>query len=410
MGNKPKVRVQVLVLASTFPRWDGDTEPRFVYELASSMPADFGITVLAPHYHKAKMFEMMGRLKVVRFPYFIPRFQRLCYDGGIHENIKRNFLARLQVLLLPPLELVWIFLLMLKNRRSLIHAHWILPHGFLAVIVKKFFGVPVVISAHAGDVFPLKKPFFRLAARWALKCADAVTANSTATRNAIGGVVDVPVSVIPMGVDLKLFSSSSASAAAAIRKRYGVGKSGKMLLFVGRLAEKKGVTYLISAMKAVAKAFPNCKLVIVGDGPERKSLQQQSQQLDLSDNVVFAGSVPNNELPAYYKAADAFVLPSIVARSGDTEGLGVVLLEAVAAGCPVVASNVGGIPDVIINGKTGLLVEQKNPQQLAAAITNLLSSSQLKKRLVAAARKHVAKGYSWEAVAEQFSKLISQLL
>ena len=184
----------------------------------------------------------------------------------------------------------------------------------------------------------------------------------------------------------------------------------KMLLFVGRLAEKKGVTYLISAMKGIAKEFPGCKLVIVGDGPEKQSLMTQSQQLGLSGSVVFTGSLPNQSLPVFYRAADVFVLPSIVDSRGDTEGLGVVLLEAIAAGIPVVASNVGGIPDILINNKTGVLAEQKNPESLAQDIVSLLKSRQQQKKLSSAAKKHIEKTYSWQKVASDFHGVFSSVL
>lgn len=399
-------RPRVLVIASTFPRWGGDTEPGFIHSLSRELSANFDITVLAPHHGKARMFEVMDGLEVVRFPYFIPGLQRLCYDGGIHENLKRSFAARFQLPFFVVFEFLAMARLLFRGRYSLVHAHWIIPHGFLAVVARLFFRVPVVVSSHAGDVFPLRNPLLRLAARWVLRRANAVTANSTATMAAIKSVVDVPVSVIPMGVDLRLFSSSSASSAAAIRKKYGV--KGKLLLFVGRLAEKKGVSFLVSAMLSVVKHYPGCKLVVVGDGPERPALQVQVQQLGLSGSVVFAGSVSNRQLPPYYGAADVFVLPSIVDRKGDTEGLGVVLLEAIAAGCPVVASNVGGIPDIIIDGKTGILVEQKNAGELSAAIVRLLGSSGLREKLSAAAMSRVAKSYSWGKVGRDFSSLLGR--
>ena len=180
-----------------------------------------------------------------------------------------------------------------------------------------------------------------------------------------------------------------------------------MLLFVGRLAEKKGVAYLIAAMESILVDFPKCKLIIVGDGPEKAVLLQQSQQLGISGSIIFAGSVPNSSLPSFYKAADVFVLPSIVDSTGDTEGLGVVLLEAIAAGTPVVASNVGGIPDIIINGRTGLLVPQKKPYEIARAVSSLLRGHGLGRTLSSEARKYVAKAYSWETVSSQFRRLFS---
>ena len=403
--------MKVLVtLSSAFPRWHNDSAPVFVRDLCAVLAKrGVEIVVLAPHHPGAKRFEMVDGMRVHRFRYFFPSsLERLCYDGGILANIKKSFLARLQLPLLVFAELFSLFAVASKEKPDLIHAHWILPQGFTAAIVSKLLGIPFVVTAHAGDVFPLNKPLFRLLSRFSINAASAVTVNSRFTKAAVEKLADKAARVIPMGVDLKLFSSSSASAAAAVRKKYSV--NGKMLLFVGRLAEKKGVSYLVSAMKQIVKSYPDCKLVVVGDGPERAALVQQVQQLGLSGSVVFTGSISNSGLPPYYRAADVFVLPSIVDSKGDTEGLGVVLLEAIAAGAPVVASNVGGIPDVIINRKTGLLVEQKSPVHLVAAVTALLKSKSLSQKLSSAARKHIAEKYSWQKIANEFHEVFSTAL
>lgn len=379
--------------------------PAFVYGLCRQLAAkEVEVVVLAPHHPGAAKFEVVDGMRVYRFRYFLPAsLERLCYDGGILANVKKSFLARLQLPLLVKMELFALWSVARKEKPDIIHAHWILPQGFTAAIVSKLLGIPFVVTAHAGDVFPLGNPLFRLLSRFSINSAAAVTVNSSYTKAAVAKISALKsISVIPMGVDLKLFSSSTASAAAAVRKKYGVGRNGRMLLFVGRLVEKKGVTYLISAMAAVVKSYPQCKLVIVGDGPEKPALQLQAPQLGLSGSVIFAGSIPNRQLPPYYKAADVFVLPSIVDSRGDTEGLGVVLLEAIAAGTPVVASNVGGIPDVVIGRKTGLLVQQKNSIELAAAVAALLRNRLLAKRLAAAAKKHIAQAYSWQKIANRF--------
>ncbi len=403
--------MKVLVAASSaFPRWKDDPAPAFVYDLCRQLSAKgVEVVVLAPHHPGAARFEVMDGMRVYRFRYFLPSsLERLCYDGGILANTKKSFLARLQLPLLVKMELFALWSVARKEKPDLIHAHWILPQGFTAAIISKFLGIPVVVTAHAGDVFPLDKPLFRFLSRFSINSAAAVTVNSSYTKAAVEKIAHKPASVIPMGVDLKLFSSSTASAAAVVRKKYSV--KGKMVLFVGRLAEKKGVTYLISAMAAVAGQFPNSKLVIVGDGPERAALQLQVSQLGLSGSVVFAGSIPNHQLPSYYRAADVFVLPSIVDSRGDTEGLGVVLLEAIAAGTPVVASNVGGIPDVILDKKTGLLAPQKDSGELASAVVALLRSKPLSGKLAAAAKKHIATNYSWQKIAGKFKDVFSAAL
>ncbi len=400
---------KVLVVASTFPRWKGDSEPGFVYELSLGLSKRFDVAVLAPHHPGASRFEAISGMRVYRFRYFFPSsLERLCYGGGILPNMKKSFLARLQLPFLVVAELFSLFAVAAREKPAIIHAHWILPQGFAAAIVSKLLGIPFVVTAHAGDVFPLNTPLFRLLSRFSINSAAAVTVNSSYTKAAVAKISALrSISVIPMGVDLKLFSSSPASAAAAIRKKYSV--RGKMLLFVGRLAEKKGVAYLISAMKGIVKAFPDCKLVVVGYGPEKAALVQQARQLGLSSSVIFAGSIPNHQLPPYYKAADVFVLPSIVDSRGDTEGLGVVLLEAIAAGTPVVASNVGGIPDVVIDKKTGLLVGQKNTRSLALAVVRLLGDYKLRQRLSSNASRHVAANYAWHHVADKFIQLFSEL-
>lgn len=403
--------MKVLVTASSaFPRWKDDPMPAFVYELSKRLSGKgVGVAVLAPHHPGARRFEIIGGIRVNRFRYFFPSsLERLCYEGGILPNMKKSFLARLQLPFLVVAELFSLFAIAAKEKPGLIHAHWILPQGFTAALVGRLLKIPVVVTAHAGDVFPLNSHLFRLLSRFSINSAAAVTVNSSFTKAAVVRIAPSKAAVIiPMGVDLKLFSSSSGAAASAVRKRYAI--RGKMLLFVGRLAEKKGVTYLISAMKAVVKAFPDCKLIIVGDGPEKQALQRQSQQLGLSGSVVFAGSVPNSQLPPFYRAADVFILPSIVDSRGDTEGLGVVLLEAVAAGTPVVASNVGGIPDVVVHKRTGLLVEQKSPGQLAAAVISLLKNPQLRGKLSAAAREHISKNFSWDVVAARFYDVFSSV-
>ena len=125
--------------------------------------------------------------------------------------------------------------------------------------------------------------------------------------------------------------------------------------------------------------------------------------------VRFAGKVSQEELPDYYAAANVFVLPSVVTRSGDTEGLGVVLLEAMAQGVPVVACDVGGIPDVVKDGETGLLVRQRDPEDLAEKIIRLLEEPGLKDELVRTGREHVRTTFSWERIVALFHRLYREL-
>src|SRR3989338_2979345 len=155
---KPKV----LAMASTFPRWENDTSPRFVYDLSERMSSKYDMIVLAPHHEGALKKEKMGSLDVRRFAYFKPEsLQKLCYGGGIIPNMKSSFLARMQMPLLIKMEFFSASKIIKQEKISLIHAHWMLPQGLVGVFLKKLFKVPLLVTIHGSDLFTLKNPVFR---------------------------------------------------------------------------------------------------------------------------------------------------------------------------------------------------------------------------------------------------------
>ena len=208
-----------------------------------------------------------------------------------------------------------------------------------------------------------------------------------------------------MGVDLSLFDKKKKNE--SIKKKYGI--KGPFLLTVGRLAEKKGIKYLIGAMPTVLKEFPMTKLMIIGDGPEKPSLEELTEKLNLKNNIIFTGKIQNKLLPEYYATADIFIGPSIVTKSGDTEGLGVVFLEALASSTAVIGSNVGGIPDIIKSNETGLLIEQKNIKELSSAIIKLLKDKKLREILAKNGQQHVKNNYDWSIIVDKFDTVIKNI-
>lgn len=175
----------------------------------------------------------------------------------------------------------------------------------------------------------------------------------------------------------------------------------KQILFVGRLIPWKGVKYLISAMEKVIKNIPDSCLVIIGDGPERSSLEELCKKLHLSDYCQFLGFVDQTDLFSYYQNSAVFVLSSIMYNS-QTEGLGVVLLEAMASGLPVIGSYVGGIPDIIQDGVNGLLVPPEDPDALSDAIIRVLTNPDIIIRYREEGKKTVTEQFSWTVVGERF--------
>jgi glycosyltransferase involved in cell wall biosynthesis len=162
-------------------------------------------------------------------------------------------------------------------------------------------------------------------------------------------------------------------------------------------------------MPAVLERFPDTKLLIVGTGPEREALILDAQELGLRDRVELVGTVPTRDLPSYYLSADVFVLPSITLK-GKTEGLGVVLLEAMASGCPVIGSNVGGIPDIITDGENGFLVPEQNPGAMADKIIQIFSDANLREKFRENAYERIGESFTWDKIGKCFSEVYSETL
>ena len=156
------------------------------------------------------------------------------------------------------------------------------------------------------------------------------------------------------------------------------------------------------AMKDVIKVFPNAKLIIGGSGPEKDKLVKLCDDLDLKNNVIFVGYIDNADLPKYYASSDVFVLPSIETKGGDTEGLGVVLLEAMACGTPVIGSNIGGITDIIIDNKTGFLTQPENAENIAEKIIELLSNKGTRQMVSDNGLITIQENFSWDVVTNEF--------
>lgn len=400
-----KMKHNLLVLSSTFPRWNNDTDPLFVYELSRRLTSHFNVIVLTPHYPGAQSKEIMAELTVIRFRYFFERFEKLAGEQAILTTLQSN---KLSYLLIPFFLLAQFFAILSTVRThkiTVIHAHWLIPQGLLGVITGALTGVPCVVTAHGADVFSLKGATFRLLKRLVLKNAKTVTFVSKALlKTATTTIYHAhDIEVVPMGVDANLFSPCKRDP--LIRKQYSI--NGPLLLFVGRLTEKKGARYLIEAMPRVTAQIPNARLLIIGGGELENNLTNQVVNLKLSSNVVFLGAVPNQDLPAYYATADVFIGPSIETDSGDTEGFGLTFVEAAMSGCPIIGSDIGGIGDIVRHQETGLLVPPEESKTLAETILFCLKNRQQVEKLAKNARLFCTNRYDWPIISEKYSQILS---
>lgn len=200
---------------------------------------------------------------------------------------------------------------------------------------------------------------------------------------------------MPMGVDL----------ANQFRPVPGINRNLKKLIFVGRLVEKKGVTHLLDAMAIVIKSVPEAELLIVGEGPLRETLEQQSAQQGLNRHVEFRGGVPHHLLPELFSSAGIAVIPSVVDSAGDQEGLGLVIVEAMGCGCAVIASSLDAIRDVIDSG-SGMLITPGDSLKLAKNICLLLSDQKLCQTMAARGRARVIEKFDLQVSGERYLRLM----
>lgn len=270
---------------------------------------------------------------------------------------------------------------------SAIHGYFAHVPAEVASLVAKGMGVPYGFSTHALDA---RKVLAKILKKRARNAACIIACNHDVAKDLtnIGG----KVTLIPHGVDIKRFSHSPLTLNEPIR-----------LLAVGRLVEKKGFDVLIKAISRVSFPF---HLRIVGEGPDREQLEQGILAANLSDHVEFSGGMTHAALPNEYKKAHIVVVPSIVNRAGDRDGLPNVVLEAMSSGRPVIASKVGAIESAIDSGETGILLPPGDPEALAKALESLVKNPKLYERLGQNARQRIVQDFELGICTERLSRFL----
>lgn len=386
----------LLVLTSTYPRWADDPEPGFVHELAKRLTDRFRVVVLGPHAPGAKTAEVLDGVEVIRYRYAPERLETLVNDGGIVTNLRRS---QWKYLLVPGFVLAQAsqaWRLIRAGDVDVIHAHWLIPQGLIAAMLRRLPGrkVPFVVTSHGADLFALKGRLLQRMKRFVIRSSCAVTVVSEAMRERIRQIEPDAgnVSVQPMGVDL--------------RHRFvpdpDTPRSDDELLFVGRLVEKKGLGHLLDAMPAMIARRPSARLRIAGFGPEEAALRRRVAGLGIAEHVEFLGAVPQADLPNLYRRAAIFVAPFVEARSGDQEGLGLVLVEAAGCGCQVVAGDVPAVRDVLGSDSRWIL-NSRDAHALASGILEALADPQRVRSDAENLRQILIRQFDWQHVADGYA-------
>jgi glycosyltransferase involved in cell wall biosynthesis len=389
------VDVKVCLLTTSFPRSKEDHSGIFVFRLCRALvSSNIGVDVVAPGHEAISGSEIMEGCRVHRFSYFFPRrWQKLAYGpGGIPGNLTRN---PWRVLQLPFFLLAFFFeAVRAAKGADLIHAQWI-PSGFIAWGVSVFRGIPFIITLRGSDaLYARRSGFLSSISLWVLKQAAIVTTINEELRAWLmtHGIQESRVVFIRNGVDLES------------KRRNGDQSPFYRLLFVGNLIPVKGVRYLIDAFSMLIRFEKEVHLTFIGEGEERAALERQAQETGISASVEFIGVQPPEEIESWMNRSDCLVLPSL------SEGTPNVVLEAMACGLPVVASDLPGIREVVRDGITGLLTQPRNTEDLAQKLLKLIRDRSLSEEMGRAGQAAVAEmGLGWKQVAGNYREVYQRV-
>lgn len=394
--------MKVLYIVTAYPRRTGDViTPWLVETIRRLRERGTEVEVLAPAYRGGASGRVDG-VMVHRFRYAPAAWETLTHDQTAPDRVRERpiFLG-----LVPSYVAAGSLAAARLARRGgfdVVHAFWPLPHGLLGLAAKRAAGIPLVstffgveLSWMRSQLAPLRPVVRRIAAG-----SDAVTAISSHTAAEVRAVApDVPTRIIPFG--------AAAPAVDATPPRARAAGEPMRLLFVGRLVQRKGVRVLMDAM---ARSDVGDRLVVVGDGPLREGLEERAREVGIGERVEFTGPIPADELARRFAETDALVLPAVRDDKGDVEGLGVVLIEALAAGRPVIASRSGGIVDIVLDGETGLLVPPGDAAALAAAIGRYRDEPALAAELARRGAEHVRSEFSWDGIVTRLEALYREMV
>lgn len=397
-------RKNILVLTSSFPKSKKDHGSQFVYELSQRLSVYHNITILCPHTKNTEKKEFFNKIKVIRFQYAPEILENIAYNDGIIDNLKKN---RWLYLLLPFFfisQTLIVYKLIKDNKVDIIHVHWIIPQGIPILLNWRFIkkkSVKIITTSHGSDLYAFNNLFGTYLKKQILNISSALTVVSGSMKKFVekNYKLKKPVTVIPMGTNFNtLFKPSSKE------------KDKNKLLFVGRLIEIKGVDYLIESLKYITNEFPDIQLTIIGNGSEKSKLSRIVEKNELEKHIHFVAHLDQKQLLKYYQTSTIAVFPFIKDnKSQQEEGFGLVVVEAMGCGCPVIVGNVSSMKDIVVNNKNGIITDVKEPEELARTIITLLKSPELQKKFSLNSRRHVIKHFSWEQTSNNFLSLINEI-
>lgn len=400
------MRHVVVMVTSSYPRFQGDTVGTFMAPIAHGVAArGHDVHVVAPWHPLVQRPAREGGVSFHFYRYAPhPALNVFGYAGALREDVA----LRGSAWMAAPLALAagWRAARSVARRAgaTVMHGHWVVPGGATALAAAPH--LPLVVSLHGSDVYVAERhrSVARVAravftrAGWVTACSEDLRSRALAL-----GAIGDRSEVVPYGVDTARFTRSPDLRARG-RDALGLRADDVVVLAVGRLVRKKGFEYLIDAVGRLAAAARPVTLVLAGGGDLEAELRARAVTAGVAARVRFPGVVSHDQVAQALAAADVVVVPSVRDDHGNVDGLPNVVLEALASGTPLVATTAGGIGAVVRNRETGLLVAERDPEALAAAILALLDDPGRAAAMGEAARREATSAFGWDRVAERFER------
>jgi glycosyltransferase involved in cell wall biosynthesis len=401
------MRHVVVMVATSYPRFPGDGVGSFMEPIAKGVAARGHEVHLVAPWHPAITRPNVDAGVHFHFFHYAPTASLSVF--GYAAGLRADTHLRAAAWAIAPIAVasgIWkAARVATKKHATVMHAHWVVPGGVIAAAARG--GRPLVVSLHGSDVFVAERnALARRAARgvfgragWVTACSDDLSRRALA----LGAPRD-RTETVPYGVDTRQFAPSPADR-ARLRAELDIGDR-PFVFAAGRLVRKKGFEHLIDAARLLRQELPALQIAIAGDGDLRSGLAARAADAP----VRLLGNQPQAEIARLAAAADVIVVPSVHDEAGNVDGLPNFALEALATATPVVATDVGGLPQAIEDGVNGRIVPERDAPALARAIGDLLRHPSDARRLGAAARTRVEREFGWPRVAERFEAAYDRVL
>ncbi len=393
--------MRVLMVATSYPKFPGDTTAPFIQEIAAGVVAHgHDVRIVLPNHRALQLQPKERGVELVTFRYAPhPSLEVWGYAESLQADVGLKQSALLAAVFALPATFFALRNQIRAFQPDIIHAHWLLPNGWPAMIAAQLYGIPLVISMHGSDVAMAERNvvFRTMARRIFLQSRMNTACSGDLQRRALTlGANPAQTKVLPYGVAVDEFDPQARNR-AWIQQQFGIEASAPLIVAVGRFVYKKGFHTLIHAVSLVRTLVPNVRLLLVGYGDLQHEYERQISDLGVQDVVVMPGQLFRDDVARAIASADIYCVPSVHDESGNVDGLPNSLLEGMAAGRAVVASAIAGIPDVITHGVHGLLVPEGDADALATAIRQLIEVPAFAQELGRQARQRIVDELTWES-------------